>query len=127
MKNSLKDQIKGCLTVVITLSVFLIVVSNSIGWNITTLILFWFALVPILSVYLPMKISNNKNHLPESLTGLILFYSIPIIMLYEQYQTDFFKIMIASCIINVGLVTLISLTTRPQTPILRNHSNIQDH
>ena len=114
-------RLTATLLIPIALGIILIVLSKSIGWNVTTLILYWFACIPILSVYIPEKISNNKNHLAESISGLLIFYLVMVFLIYGQSHTDYFKLMIASIIINLGLVILITVTGRPlsmkdQTP-----------
>ena len=109
-----KERLKGMLIIPIVLGVILLIFSKALGWNLTTLILYWFACIPILSVYLPRKISKNKNHLSESLSGLMIFYLLMVFLIYKQYNSDYFKIMIASAVINAGLVLLITVTAQPR-------------
>ncbi len=104
-----KDQLKGTLIVPICLAVILVPFSILIGWNLITLFLFWFVLIPTLTLYLPTRISKNKSHLLESLVGLIIFYAIMVFLIYDHYKTDYFKIMIISCAINFLLVAVITL------------------
>jgi hypothetical protein len=101
----LKNQLMGALIVPIGLAIILVPFSIFIGWNLITLFLFWFVLIPTLTLYLPTKISNNKNHLLESLLGLTIFYGIMIFMIYEHYKSDYFIIMIISFAINLVLIT----------------------
>lgn len=78
---------------------------------------FWFVILPMMTFYLPTKVSKNRTHLVEALSGLMIFYAIMVFMIYDHYQSDFFQLMIVSLLINVGLVTGISLlkTTANQT------------
>ena len=112
MKQKFKDQIKGILIVPLGLSIVLIPFSMIIGWNLVTLILFWFLIIPALTLYLPAKVSGNRNHVWVSLLGLIIFYAIMVFMIYDHYETDYFQVMILSGIINLFVVTAISLKWR---------------
>src|SRR5688572_32557873 len=108
MQNSkIINQVKGAIIIPTALAIILVPFSMWIGWNLLTLLLFWFALIPVLAVYLPAIISKNRNHLTESLAGLIIFYAVIIFMIYKDYKTDYFKVMIISCAINLALVTII--------------------
>ena len=113
-KNS-KDKLKGTLIVPVGLAIILIPFSMLIGWNLITAILFWLVLTPGLTIYLPKLVSRNKNHLFESLLGLIIFYSIMVFMIYDHYKSDYFQLMIWSCAINLILVSVITWTRRPRT------------
>lgn len=53
----------------------------------------------------------------ESLTGLMLFYAIMVFMIYEHYKTDYFQLMMLSCLVNVALVTAISLPRKQRGQI----------
>jgi len=90
----------------IGLAVAVVPFSILIGWNLVTVVLFWFLLVPGLAIYLPSLILRNKVHLNESLIGLLIFYALIVFMIYDHYQTDYFKVMIFSCIINLILVSV---------------------
>ena len=59
---------------------------------------------------------KNKNHLSDSLDGLIIFYVFMIFMTYKHYMTDYFQIMVLSCIINLVLISIINWlgSTSPQ-------------
>lgn len=114
----LKDQLMGTLIVPICLAIILVPFSFWIGWNLITLFLFWFVLIPTLTLHLPARISKNKSHLPESLVGLIIFYSIMVFLIYDHYKEDYFKIMIISCAINFLLVAGITLNRMRVTKTL---------
>lgn len=109
MEQKFKDQIKGTLIVPLGLAIVLTLFSFIIGWNLATLILFWFLITPSLTLYLHAKVSRGRNHLLESLLGLITFYAIMVFLIYEHYKTDYFQVMIVSGILNLFVVTAISL------------------
>lgn len=113
MDKGYKDKLKGTLIVPLGLAIILVPFSILIGWNLMTLILFWLLLTPGLSIYLPTLVLRNKNHLFESLVGLMIFYVIMVFMIYDHYKTDYFQLMILSCAINVILVSVITWTKRP--------------
>jgi hypothetical protein len=105
----LGELLKGTFAVPIGLAVVLVPFSMLIGWNLITLILFWFLIIPGLTIYLPTKTSNNKNHLLESGAGLMIFYWIMVFMIYEHYKSDYFQIMISSCVINLLVVIMATI------------------
>lgn len=112
MGKQFKDHLKGTLIVPIGLSFILAPYSLLIGWNLITVFLFWLVLIPALTIYLPTKISKNKDHLLESLAGLLIFYGFMVFMIYDHYKTDYFQVMMASCVVNLILVATIILVKR---------------
>ena len=114
MDKESKDKLKGTLIVPVGLAIILVPFSMLIGWNLITMILFWLVLTPGLTIYLPTLVSSNKNHLFESIVGLIIFYGTMVFMIYDHYKTDYFHVMILSCLINVILVSAIMWTRRPR-------------
>lgn len=104
MDKEVKDKLIGTLLVPVGLAVVLVPFSIFIGWNVLTLILFWFVLIPVLAIYLPTIVSRKKNHLFESSIGLIVFYAFMVFMIYEHYKTDYFRVMIFSGVINLALI-----------------------
>ena len=117
MDKESKDKLKGTMIVPVGLAIILVPFSMLIGWNLVTLILFWFVLTPGLTIYLPTLVSSNKKHLFESLVGLIIFYGLMVFMIYDHHKTDYFQVMIVSCVINVILVSAITWTRRLRTQI----------
>lgn len=112
MNKETKDKLKGILIVPIGLILVLIPFSMLIGWNLFTAILFWLVITPALTSYLPTIISKNKNHLMESLMGLAIFYAFMVFMIYDHYKTDYFLIMMASLVVNMMVVLMISWTIK---------------
>lgn len=104
MNKQLKDKIKGVLIVPLGISLVLVPLSMLIGWDLLTLVIFWFIITVGLAIYLPTIVSENENHMFESITGLLIFYAIMVFMIYDHYMTDYFKIMMISCFTNVILV-----------------------
>ena len=115
MDKESKDKLKGTMIVPVGLVIILVPFSMLIGWNLVTLILFWFVLTPGLTIYLPTLVSSNKKHLFESLVGLIIFYGLMVFMIYDHYKADYFQVMIVSCVINVILISAITWTKRLRT------------
>ena len=109
------DKLKGILIVPIGLAIVLVPFSILIGWNLITLTLFWLVITPALTIYLPIVVSKNKNHLFESLPGLLIFYAIMVFMIYDHYKTDYFKVMILSCVLNLIFVSFITWTRNSRT------------
>ena len=121
MNQELKDKLKGTLIVPVGLSVVLVPFSILIGWNLATLVLFWFMITPGLSIYLPTIVSPSKNHLFESLAGLIIFYAIIVFMIYDHYKSDYFQVMIVSFVINL-IVVFVATWIRKRKTQMHNNS-----
>jgi len=111
-KQSGKEIAKGILAVIVGLSLVLVPYSFLIGWNLTSLLLFWFVIVPLISFYLPAKVSQSKIHLIESLLGLVIFYTLMVFMIYDSFESDYFLVMMVSCAANLIVVYVISLTRK---------------
>lgn len=97
-------QIIGILGVIIGLAIVLVPFSLIIGWNIASVIGFWFLIVPSLSYLIPFAIPKNHRHLIESLIGIILFYGVMIFLIYKHSETDFFLLMIISGVSSIILL-----------------------
>lgn len=95
---------RGAFIVVLTLFIVLVPFSFLMGWNLITLFLFWFILVPAVAIYLPAKILKNEDWLIQAFGGLVSFYVVMVFMIYKHYQTDYFKIMIVSGGVNLVVV-----------------------
>jgi hypothetical protein len=98
----------------VPLGIFLILAPYSLllGWNLLTSLLFWFILVPVLALYLPMIFLKKGLRVTPSLTGLVLFYGFMIFMIYDHFDTDLFTVMMASAVFNLALITAIGLSRR---------------
>ena len=116
-KMAINNVIKKTLEILIVpmgLAAVLVPYSLIIGWGSISLIIFWFVIIPITASILPFLISKNKNHLLESLVGLVIFYGLMVFMIYSHYQTDYFKIMMVSFFINLFTIVVISLMEWPK-------------
>lgn len=100
------------MIVPVGIAAILVPFSLIIGWNLLTVLLFWFMVIPALASYLPALVSKNKDHMAESLVGLMIFYGVMVFMIYEHYQTDYFIVMIISCFINMAVITLRALVNK---------------
>lgn len=107
-KMKIKPKWIGMMMVPIALAMVLVPFSMLVGWNLLTLISFWFVLVPTVAVYAPKLARLHKNGLFESLVGLLIFYAIVIFLIYEHYGTDYFQVMMLSLLIN--LISIFALT-----------------
>lgn len=104
---NLVNHLKQTLIVPIGSFIALILFSFTFGWNIVTLLLFWFLFIPFLASTLPTIISKNDLEVKHPIAGLILFYAIMVFMIYEHFQTDYFIVMMMSLVCNIGVVSLI--------------------
>ena len=121
MGNDSIDKLKGTLIVPVGLAIILVPFSIFIGWNLITLILFWIIITPGLTIYLPTIVSRNKSHLFKSLVGLLIFYGIMVLMIYDHYNSDYFQVMILSCVVNLILVSVITSARSPKTQIQQTY------
>ncbi|MEM8524064.1 MAG: hypothetical protein AAGG68_05460 [Bacteroidota bacterium] len=108
MPKNLLISLKEVLLIPIAASFLLAAYSLIIGWNLPTLLLFWFILLPFLAYKLPKMLSQKESLLKQSLIGLTLFYAIMVFMIYEHSQTDYFLVMMISFVVNLGLIALVS-------------------
>ena len=108
----MKDQLTGTLVIPVALFVILVPYSLWIGWNLLSLFLFWFVLIPIAAFYLPSVVSSRDYTLSKSSAGLLLFYGVMVFMIYDHYQTDYFQVMMVSFAVNIMLVIAIVLANR---------------
>ena len=108
MDKKVNYKLIRTLIVPIGLAIILVPFSIWIGWNLFTLILFWFVLTPALATFLPTIFSKSRNHIKESMLGLVIFYVTIAFMIYDHYKTDYFKVMIFSFAINLILILMIS-------------------
>ena len=113
MKLPFVDKLKGILIVPIGLAAILVPYSLLLGWNLITLVLFWFVLVPWLAISLPTWFSVNKNIMLKSIVGLIIFYGLMVFMIYQHYQTGYFLVMMISGVVNLAIVSFVIKTIEP--------------
>jgi len=113
--GQLKKKLTGTLIVPIALAAVLMPFSILVGWNLFTMILFWSFVVPAIAILLPSWLSENKNHVFESLVGMIGFCAIMVFMIYDHFKTDYFRVMVLSCAINIFFICLITWANRKRS------------
>ena len=107
-----KKRIVATLITPIGLAMVIVPFSLLIKWNLISVLVFWFIITPGIAIFLPTRIMGYKNHLVESLLGLILFYGIMVFMIYDHFNTDYFQLMLFSGMVNPVLVLVITLARR---------------
>lgn len=108
MKPKVILQLLEVLIVPVGIFAVLAMFSISVGWNLFTMLLFWFVFVPLLAYYLPALISKKATNPASSVIGLILLYAFMVLMIYDHFQTDYFVLMMISLIFNLGIVLMIT-------------------
>ena len=103
------DKIKGIFVVPLATLIVLVPFSLLFSKVLVAVLLFWFVIVPLIAVNVPVIISSRRNHLIKSLTGLVLLYGLMVFMIYDHYQTDLFKILMVSAAFNIVLTTIVIL------------------
>ena len=107
-----KYWLAGTIAVLSGLRVMLVPISLLIGWNLATMIIFWYLLVPVFTVGVSWRLFKDKNPIWVPLLGLIIFYGGLIFMTYDHYLTDYFDIMLVSLATNLIMVTGTMLVAR---------------
>lgn len=104
------------VTIIVPLCVFLYVGISGyfIGGSNHVLVWFlsWFVIIPMLNAVLSNRICGKQNFPLKALTSLTIFYGIMVFMIYKHYQSDFFKLMIASLIFN-SLILVLCIVVNP--------------
>jgi hypothetical protein len=113
MKQEIINKIRGNLIisiVIVTLSLFGILVPYSLflGWNLITLFIFWFILVPIITILTARFYNKVNKRISSGLFGCIAFYLIMIFLIYSHYKTDYFKVMIVSFFTSIYAIWIFS-------------------
>lgn len=98
------------VTIIVPLCVFLYVGISGyfLGGSKHVLVWFisWFVIIPMLNAFFSNRISGKENFALKTLVSLIIFYGIMVFMIYKHYQSDFFKLMIASFMFNSLILVL---------------------
>jgi hypothetical protein len=98
------SRILRIISIPTVLAGLLALVGLTVGWNLITLLIFWFLVIPILALQIPRMLSSRGNQLFESALGLTIFYAIIVFMIYEHYQTDYFQVMMISFFVNLLMI-----------------------
>ena len=101
-------QLSEILIIPIGVFLSLAIFSLTLGWNLLTMLLFWFLLIPFIAYRLPSLISKKDFNLKQSIIGLIIFYAFMVFMIYENFQTDYFILMMISLFSNIGIISFIA-------------------
>ena len=108
MNKDTRNKLWGTLSVPVGLSIMLVPFSLLIGWNLVTLVTFWLVLTPGLAICLPMVISGKEHQMFKSIAGLLAFYALMVLLIFEHFRSDYFKLMIVSALVNTALVAIFS-------------------
>jgi hypothetical protein len=115
MKTTQKLNLIGILVLPIVLFTFFVPFSLFIGWNLFTLMLFWFVVIPIIAVNSSPILKIKGNRLLQTVGGLIIFYSMMVFMTYEHFHTDYFFVIMVSAGVNLIIVVLAVSIGKSQT------------
>ena len=110
-----KDRLIGILVVPMILLMVVASYSLLIGWTLASMLVFWYLLVPVLTVGVSWRLLKDRNPVWVPLLGLAIFYVGMVFMIYDHYQTDYFRIMLLSLAINGALVTGVMLAAVPSS------------
>lgn len=113
----MKPNLIGILILPVILFATLAPFSLFVGWNLFTLILFWFIIIPLIAVNSSMLLKIKGNRKLQAVVGLIIFYAFMVFMIYKQYKTDYFKIMLVSFAINLVVVALVPGKAKSATQV----------
>ncbi len=106
MNANAADKLKGTLAVLLGLFCALVPYSLLMGWNLITLLVFWFLITPALAIWLPTLVTRRDGRMFASLAGLLIFYAFMVFMIYDHYKSDYFRMMMVSCVVNLISVAI---------------------
>ena len=120
MKTNILNKIRGSLTfstafVAISLVGILVPYSLLLGWNLITSLLFWFILVPLISILSSRFYNKISKNWIAAIIGCIVFYLLMVFMIYSHYKTDLFKVMIISSFSSIFIIWLDKMTVFRKT------------
>ena len=100
--------------IIVTFSLVTILVPYSLilGWNLFTSILFWFVLVPLISILTARFYDNPEKQSLAGIIGCLFFYLVIIFMIYSSYQSDQFKLMIVSIFSSLFFIWILNRAIR---------------
>ncbi|WP_323757260.1 hypothetical protein [Roseivirga sp.] len=107
MKNQSNTNIKNTLAIPLAMVIILIPFSLLIGWNMASMVVFWFVLIPLVSHLVPRKVFKSTNSMKESIIGLTIFYALMTFMIYEH--SEFLQLMMISFVVNLLVLFFIQL------------------
>ncbi|KOF03389.1 hypothetical protein OB69_05685 [Roseivirga seohaensis subsp. aquiponti] len=107
MKNQNISSLKSTFTIPLAMAIILIPFSLLIGWNMASMVVFWFVVIPLVSHLIPRKVFKSTNPMKESIIGLTIFYTLMTFMIYEH--SDFLQLMLISFVVNLLALFFIQL------------------
>lgn len=109
MKNKASRRFVTILFVLIVLFSAFLLFSSVIDWNLFSVILFWFFIVPPLSHFSAKLLTKNKENLSSAINGCLLFYSVIGILVHFNYETGFLKLILMSIIPALVIIYLFNI------------------
>jgi len=94
------------------ISIVLAAYSLLLGWNLITLIVFWFFIVPFLTLFLSSRLLKEDHVTAKTMVSLTAFYSLMVFMIYEHFQSDYFAVMMFSFLYNFLILGLVMFVQR---------------
>ncbi len=117
MKLTRVNKYLSSVVVLVGLIIILIPFGLIFGMSLLPNIIFWFFVVPFLAFSFGTKICISQDQMFASLTGLLLFYGFMVFMIYEHYQSDFFKLMLLSMVTGIPALIIKVREKRKQLTI----------
>lgn len=106
MKKPVVRRLFAMIFVPIVLLASMLVYSNIISWNLFSIILFWFAVVPLLTHYTAKFFNGHNKNMSASINGLLIFYVIIGVLIYFNYEITFLRMIIMSIIPTIVMIFL---------------------
>lgn len=92
----------------VLLSAFLLY-STVLNWNLVSVIIFWFFIVPPLSHYSAKIITRKGGNLVTAINGCLLFYTAIGVLIYFNYETSFLRLILMSIIPALVIIYLFNI------------------
>ena len=104
MKIARVNKYVSSVVVLVGLIIALIPFGLIFGMSLLPNIIFWFFVVPMLAFAIVKQICHSRDHVFAAASGLVLFYAFMVFMIYDHYQSDFFKLMVVSMMTSIPAV-----------------------
>ncbi|MFB6342195.1 hypothetical protein ACE01N_06840 [Saccharicrinis sp. FJH2] len=92
---------------VVLLGAFLLY-STVISWNLFSVIVFWFFIVPALSHFSAKIMTRKRGNLATAINGCLLFYTTVGVLIYFNYETSFLRLILMSLIPAMVIIYLLN-------------------
>ena len=114
IKKDLKEIFLGTFSILVglvaCLAVFTFPSYYLFGNHIVALFIFWFMIVPYVTVFISKKRSKRKSPLVEIIAGMVLFFGMVTFMIFNYYGTEYFQLVVISACFNLVLVPVYILS-----------------